>query len=156
MTKMKMESKLHDMIGKLYTYKLKEHRVIRYKCETSFSKIVTDKEDIIINHDEASDFFDQFLMIDEENPVVSSQELMHPGASSQLQLPRSTIQESCGDLSAIIMENIKKVKEDKEFIPQANAINEQLKSLIELGKTEVDLIKAQVGFMRFSKGGDLY
>lgn len=45
------------------------------------------------------------------------------------------------ELREILMDNIRKVQADKEFIPQAAAINEQLKSIIDMRKTEVDVLK---------------
>lgn len=148
---MQMESKLTDMIGKLYLYNLKEHRVIRFKCETTFSKLVTDKDDIVIHHDTAGDILDKFLFVEEEG--VGRQLVIEHHQAMPAHLPTNSIQERSAQLMDIVMSNIEKVKESADFIPQANAINDQLKSIIELGKTEVEMIKAQAAFSRFSNGG---
>jgi ATP-dependent Lon protease len=160
MIRIEIESKLHNMIGKLYTYKLKEHRLLRFTCNDNNFKVVTNKEDLIINNSDAKSFFNDFLFIDEEKPFVpkTALSLTGPTAINQdvVKFSETSIQKNSAALADIIMENIKLVKEDKNYISQATAINEQLKSLIEIGKTEVEIMKAQVGFMRFSKGGDLF
>ncbi len=50
--------------------------------------------------------------------------------------------DTMGKLRDILMDNIEKVKEDKNYIPQAQTINDNAKALIDMAKTEVDLYKA--------------
>ncbi len=44
-------------------------------------------------------------------------------------------------LKTILMDNIKKIQDDKAFIPQAAEINNQVKSYIDIVKTEIEVIK---------------
>jgi hypothetical protein len=45
------------------------------------------------------------------------------------------------DLSAVLNENIKKLQTDATFIDQARAINESAKTIIELKKLQLDVIR---------------
>jgi hypothetical protein len=46
-------------------------------------------------------------------------------------------------LAEILMENINKVKDDPKYIAQAESVNSQVKSMIELGKSEIEMLKLQ-------------
>lgn len=46
-------------------------------------------------------------------------------------------------LKDIIMNNIERVKADKEYVPQAAAVNDSLKTLIELAKVEIKALELQ-------------
>ena len=142
MTKFKIETTLDNMRGKLFSYNLKEHRILRFKITEERVWIVTDLDDFNILHSEAKDLLENFLPIDEKDPFLPS------APQKQVALPQTSISENAAKLSEIIMGNIEKVKEDAGFIPQANAINDQLKSLIELGKAEVEGLKVQAMFQK--------
>lgn len=45
------------------------------------------------------------------------------------------------DLVDLIMANIRKINEDPKNIPQADAVNSQVKTLIDLGKTQLETLK---------------
>jgi len=142
MTKFKIETTLESMKGNLFSYNLKEHRILRFKITEERVWIVTDLDDFNIPHSEAKDLLGKFLPIDEKDPFLPSSPIKHTA------LPQTSISENAAKLSEIIMGNIEKVKEDAGFIPQANAINDQLKSLIELGKAEVESLKVQAMYQK--------
>lgn len=52
-------------------------------------------------------------------------------------------------IAKTILENIQRVKDDPKFIPQAEAINSQLKTLVDLGKSEIEMLKVSA----FLSGG---
>ncbi|RKD18992.1 hypothetical protein BCY91_14035 [Pelobium manganitolerans] len=158
MTKMQMESKLAVMAGKLYLYKGKEHRVLRYQCETTFSKIVTSREDLVIHHDEADEILGGFLPVDEDTPFVSARQEKEETLPAQvMQIPELSFKSNVPALSNIIMSNIEKLKADPAYIGQANAINDQLKTLIDLGRTEVEMAKMQLALGKMNlQNKDLY
>lgn len=58
-----------------------------------------------------------------DKPVEAPQMLGTPGLA--------------GNLREILLDNIERLKNDKEYIPQAEAINENVKTMIDLAKTEV-------------------
>lgn len=167
MKKLEIDNKLHGMIGKLYLHKQKEHRIIRYEVKSTFTKITTSKEDLILGNDLIGEFFNDLLFIDEEKPFIpkvpivqnktEAMPVQEVQENTHISLTKSTIQDNLGKLSRIIEDNIEMIKTDPQKIPQANAINEQLKSLIELGKTEVEIIKCQIQMHKINlKQPDVY
>jgi len=147
---MQMESKLSEMIGKLYIYKQKEHRILRFQCESSFTKIVTSREDIIVNHDEAKEQLTDFLLVDESSPALPSKPSDNLPATNHMTMPELSFKSNVPQLSEIIMGNIEKLKTDPSYISQASAINDQLKTLVELGKTEIEMAKMQLAIEKIS------
>lgn len=141
MTSLKIQTTLENMKGKLFSHNLKEHRVLRFTVSDHRMKVVTDRSDFDVPLEHAKDLLEDFLPIDESKPFL-------PAARAERRdvalMPQTSISANAAKLSEIILGNIEKVKEDPAYIPQANAINDQLKSLIELGKAEVEGMKVQV------------
>ena len=57
---------------------------------------------------------------------------------------QSVISQNSSKLAEILMENIEKVKANPSYIPQAEAVNSQVKSMIELGKAEIEMHKVSL------------
>lgn len=53
----------------------------------------------------------------------------------------TVIGSNASKIAEMIMDNIDKVQKDPKYIPQAEAVNAQLKTLVELGKSEIEMIK---------------
>ena len=49
------------------------------------------------------------------------------------------------DLQQILMDNIEKVKSNKGYIPQAAEINKNVNSIINLARTQIDMMKQMKG-----------
>lgn len=62
---------------------------------------------------------------------------------SSVSLQQTVIGTNSAKLAEILMENIQKVKDDPKYIPQAESVNSQVKSMIELGKSEIEMFKVQ-------------
>lgn len=56
----------------------------------------------------------------------------------------SVIAANSTKLAELIMQNIEKVKDNPAYIPQAEAVNSQIKSMIELGKAEIEMHKVSL------------
>lgn len=132
MTKFKIETVLEKMIGKQFSYNGNAHRFFRFRCEETEFFITTDKADLNVDNSDAEKFFSNCL------PIADDAHL--PTTVKQ----QTTIQQTSSKLSKIIFGNIEKLKEDASYIPQAQAINEQLKSMVDLGKAEIEMMKLQV------------
>ena len=120
----------NSMIGKVYLFNGAEHRIrlIKpvgksgdYEVRTNLSTLkVTLKE---LRRD--------FLPIDGEGPSAST---------AIVKVMRDEIR-PMHNLSTILLDNITKIQKDKNYIPQAKAINEQAKTLIGLAKFKLDVLK---------------
>ncbi len=64
------------------------------------------------------------------------------GVSSNL-VNNTVIGNNSAKLAEILMDNIEKVRKDPKYIQQAEAVNSQVKSMIELGKSEIEMLKVQ-------------
>lgn len=132
MTKFKIETVLEKMIGKQFSYNGNAHRFFRFKCDETEFFITTDKSDLNVDNEDAEKFFANCLPIAED---------FHLPTTVKAQ---TAVQQNSSKLSGIIFDNIEKLNKDAGFIPQAQAINEQLKSMVDLGKAEIEMMKLQV------------
>jgi len=55
----------------------------------------------------------------------------------------SILGDKSGQLVDQLMRNISQVENDPKFIPQAESINAQVKSIIEIGKAQIEMVKVQ-------------
>lgn len=108
-------------------------RLVRWEIKEKTLKIVTDQTDILIL---VSDI-DQHI----NDIEVTEDELMVPQP-----LQTSMISRVNKNLQDILMENINNVKNKKDYLPQAQEINANVKSMIELAKAEIEYMKTLAYF----------
>jgi len=137
MKKQEIENQMQSMIGKVYSYNKVEHRVIRYELSEAKLKITTDVSDVVIF---TSD-------IDEVLPLFKQVESDDTGGSLHLLSKRTMVGTTGVEIKNILLENIRNVNKDKSFVPQAAAVNNSVKQLIDLAKAEIEMFKlmANVG-----------
>ncbi|PRY51512.1 hypothetical protein B0I27_10798 [Arcticibacter pallidicorallinus] len=133
-----IEATLTGMVGKNYTYNRRKVTVLRFEIKEKVIRIVCATEDITILVEDFQDTMKSFLP--DTTPAISSENT--PAVVSPSAVPQTIIRTSGGELKDLVMENIRKIQRDKEYIPQAIEINNQVKTLIDLAKTEIELIKA--------------
>lgn len=148
MTKNQIENTLRGMVGRQFSYQLKKHRVLSFEAKSSVFKVVTDQEEFLINIEHASDFFRDFIHIEsdliEHIPVsktVRIPQAFKANDAREIILPKTSLTVNSSKVTETIFEAIEKIKKDPGYIPQAQAINELLKTNIDLAKAEVELIK---------------
>ena len=113
-------------------YKNHEYHIKGYELERGVVKIYTEKETLFINQNE---FKIQDFEIMEQSVAQPKQE------SNPYLMPveptKTVITGAEMDIKSIIENNIKNIQADKGYIEQASAINDQLKTLIDLAKTQI-------------------
>lgn len=116
---------LDEMIGKSCLYKKDDtsHTFLSYKMKGEEVTIVTDREWFVKHVSEVPLFLDWFIPAKSELSVYVDNK-------SHFEHMKATIQA-----------NIKMVQLDKAYIPQATEVNNQIKSLIEIGKMEIEAFK---------------
>jgi hypothetical protein len=116
--------------GKTYLYKGEQHEIQEVKFISSdLFDVYTDKRRIRVPKKE----FVEFLPVDV------------PKSSQMDKAMVLFAQQTNGPLESLadkLMKVIANIEENKDFIPQAEAINETAKNLIALQKTRIDLVKA--------------
>lgn len=103
-------------------------RVIRWELKEKTLKLITDQADVVILIEDIDQDLQQIEVMPEEVAVMAVPQT-------------SMIQRVNKDLQEILMDNIKKLKSDKEYIPQAQEINANVRSMIDLAKAEIEYMK---------------
>lgn len=126
---MRNAERFEKMIGNTYLYRTEQYTVMNIVyVEDDLYDVETDRRTIRMNAD----------LISKEFLPVQSPTRKKNTAALMKYLPDD---QSMVNLSAVINENIKKLQTDPKFIEQARAINEQAKTLIDLKKLQLDVIK---------------
>ncbi len=141
---MQIENKLFLMVGKTYMYMNKNMKVLRYEISDEETRIITDARDIRFSNDNARLKLDEFLEVEDEPamPVVYEDHL--PGQVQNVVLPDLLINKQDSDLIQLAKRNIELIMQDEGDeirIKKAAAVNDQLKSIIDICKIEVEGMK---------------
>ncbi|MDB5240077.1 MAG: hypothetical protein JWP57_702 [Spirosoma sp.] len=128
----KLEDRIRDMVGKTFLVNAVSHKVLSFRIDDDKLLIVSDKKwfpAMDVQH--SGKFLETFLEADEEPGHAC------PATLPATVLPQPAALQSSAELKDIMMDNIRKVQADQEYIPQASEIANQVKTLIDLAKTEI-------------------
>ncbi|WP_313271167.1 hypothetical protein [Sphingobacterium sp.] len=119
-------------------------KVLRYEISDEETRIITDARDIRFSNDNARLKLDEFLEVEDEPamPVVYEDHL--PGQVQNVVLPDLLINKQDSDLIQLAKRNIELIMQDEGDeirIKKAAAVNDQLKSIIDICKIEVEGMK---------------
>jgi hypothetical protein len=128
MTK-EQHNQLMLMKGNTYLYSQIEYRIISYASTDDRVYMDTDKGAIDFPIVDFKVYMKKFIRVPDDKPVLPKYEM-------------SIGNNSYNKMRDILLDNIEKIKVDKNFLPQAAEINNQVKTVIELAKTEIELFKA--------------
>jgi len=123
-----------DLIGKTVMYMGKQRNVVTVTRVAGQILIVceNDHHNILIKEQNLSDEIKNMIVVgkmaDRQNGIQKYQE-----AEKQ----------QISDLRDIMLDNIKKVKESKDYIPQAKIITNSVNTLLNMAKLNIDLVKQQ-------------
>lgn len=121
---------LKKMIGKTFLYMGAEYVVKEItRVEPDLYRIVTDKRILRLTYSELQKDFMPVMTAKEKATGV----VLYRG----LQVETNQLR----DLAAVLMENIKKVQADAKFIDQAKSINQSARTLIDLKRTQIEMVK---------------
>ncbi len=79
--------------------------------------------------------------MEENNQIATAEQGSELQILNQKDMPKTIISETAGPLSAILMENIKKVQADPNYINQAKEIRDNVREIINLGRVEIDMFR---------------
>lgn len=115
---MKDTTLLERMLDDTFVFKGKHIKVKDWYAEEEKDtiRIITTTDPIVIKNTEVKKFVDQCIRVEE---------------TQALQVINKS-QEDIGNLKDILMDNIKKVQENKEYINQAKVINNSVNSLMNM------------------------
>lgn len=121
---------LKAKIGDKFTYRSEQYTLLGVDYESGVYKIDTDRERVIV-----TDLNEINFTTMEQNKYLEK----------PVEAPSSIITTNAGELTNILMDNIKKVQNDASYISQAEAINSQVKTVIDIAKAQIEMYKAMRG-----------
>lgn len=127
-----MQEKLNKLIGNKYTYRGLSITVKEVKFLSALYVIKTDKQTYNFYESEVHSFLLELIDY-EEKPKTKT--IMENTSNVR------TVSNESTDLSEILLETIKKVQSNKEYIGQANAICNVVSQMINIKKLELQLKK---------------
>lgn len=127
-----LEARLSSLLNKGIILDGKSGKLLRYTLGEKTMKLTLDTQDIVILNEDIEDSMER----------IQTQGLVARPEVTQT----SVIQRTGSRLEKILMDNIQKVQQDKDYIPQAREVNTNIKSLIDLAKTEVEYMKTLAYF----------
>lgn len=133
---------LEKMKGKLYLYMGKHQRILYHidQPEQEVVLVITDKTHHRVAYEKLAKYLVDFVgPVSEEPDNLPAPTSNKPPARQEVAFVVDT--DTITSLKDTLLENIKKVKESKDYIPQAFEINQQVKTLMNLAKTEIELHK---------------
>lgn len=129
---MKATEKLNKTLGKNFLYLGANILIQNYSKKDDKIRVITDKRDYNLTEEELTTFLNDLQPVDNSVAIV-------PQAAAILNTS------GLSDLQNILLDNIKKVQGNKEYIPQASEIQAQVKTFIDLVKVQVDCVKLMQG-----------
>ena len=137
MSKVKIK-KLEAMIGKSWADKSgQEFKFLSVNIDGDMCTIATDSNWLKTSSYDIDVFVEKYTLIPSRE-VSNALPIHHDNKPTHLQssvMPNDTMTK----LRDTLLANIEKVKEDREYIPQAKMISDSINSLIGLAKIEIDL-----------------
>ena len=129
---MKAIAQLKDMVGKTWLYKTNQVRILSFRHKEESITIVTDKDWVETTVYGLAELLKDFLEVSQEDsPALEN---------TSLQVIANT-RNGLSELRSVLMDNIKTLQGNKEFIPQAKAINNNINTMINMVKLEFQITK---------------
>jgi hypothetical protein len=125
---------LQNMKGKTYQYAGKIHHIVDFKVDDRRERI--ELQTNISTYDRGFGAAEEFLSAWVE--IISPEQAEEQKAVAVIVAETNLVD----DLTAILKDNIRKVQSDAKYIPQAQAINNNVNSIINLTKLKLDIYKA--------------
>ncbi len=123
---MLLNEKLDKMIGNSYLYQGRRHKILRTRTNGDTVEIATDRDWLAFPKENAHKALSEFLPAAEERAVTISA-LAGNGKMEKI--------------AATVFDNIDKLKSDPAYIDQARAINDSIKTMVEVAKLELEIVK---------------
>lgn len=125
---MSVQEKLSEMIGKSWMYNARTFKILAIYTDNGTTSIATNKDLLKFKTEELPQKLNEFLPVEADETV---------GALVVLKETSKKIP----NLTGLIMENIDGIKSKSVDIPSAKAINDSVKTIIELAKLEIEVHK---------------
>lgn len=136
-----MIEKLNELVDKEYNYKGVNILIKKVKCVSGTFVVMTDKRTYNFLKDEVDIFISELK--DKKNVSIQvKKDELNPNKMEENEKNLVPIQEENNlNIRSILFETLEKVRVDKNYIPQANAICNVVSQMINVQKIEMQLKK---------------
>jgi hypothetical protein len=134
----KIKQRLDSMLGNTYKYAGHIHYFKDYSIKNDEEKvvIVTNQKSFTKNFESVPEFLDYFELV--ENVLPQKQQ---PSIVQSAEPAVADNESMANKLTNILLENISKVQESPLYIPQANTINSNINSIVNIMKLKLQVEK---------------
>jgi len=123
----KATDKLQGLIGKTVMYNTRNYKLLYFETEGDITRVGTDKKMLKFKNGQLEEFLKELSEVEETNLQIYKETSKGITLVSQMQ--------------DVIMDNIKKVQANPDYVPQAKEINKNVNSMIDLAKTQIEMLK---------------
>jgi len=127
-----MEEKLKELIDKEFIYQGKKITIKKVKKINASFVVITDKRTFNFYEAEAHKFIQDLEIINPIKPTIKMDQNVKPTEEIQVKSQEGVRQ--------VLLDTLAKVKNDKAYIPQANAICNIASQLINIQKLELQML----------------
>lgn len=129
----KLTSELEQMKGNSYQYAKQVHTVTGYRINEERFVLITNLNEFSRKTESAEEFFKYWFRI--------TQEVENKNENNEVAIYIEQEQTQANDLILILKDNISKVQADPKYIPQAQEINDNVNTIINIQKMKLDYVK---------------
>jgi len=124
--------KLDRMTGGLYLYKGRQVRIKSVNQIGDQLRIVTGGMPVVINLDKVEQALEDFLPVEDEPSAGQKAKAVQVFQNDSNQIE---------NLEKMVMDNIEKVKDDPDYLPQAKAVTNNVNTMIKMTKLKIEMLK---------------
>ena len=128
----KMLNRLVSIKGRSFMYRADTIHVVDYRPEGGKVTIVTDKKWFDFSYEKIEGFLNELLPVEQDAENERGMLMVRQA---------KTTTSSINELRTVLMNSIEQVQKSKDYIPQAQEINSNVKSIIDIAKTEIEVLK---------------
>lgn len=131
-----VRTKLTELLNHKVSYGLSDFSIVDFKYDSEIKKFIIDVDDrnepFEFTISDAVDFV-------REARVIGKPDNKEPKKTIIQQMKSAAIEENITNtIKSTVLECIEKIKSDASYIPQANAIANQIQTLVNIKKVEID------------------
>lgn len=153
MNKNKILAKIDPMVGREFLIETKTETITDYSLQANTITVTTDKRTRTFSEDQFFDWVKKCLPVQGDSEELLDQIKEFEAEKKNLPDPYkkkgnetvvyrpSFTSSNFSDLRKVLMDNIEKVQNNKDYLPQAVAVRDNVQSIIELTKNEIEYAK---------------
>lgn len=137
----RLEDRLRQMKDKTYLYNSYPVKVLSFKFDGKYCTVTTSGPWITRPNVQMLKVFNEFLETEAEGDYLPATIDKESSDEEKFQIPKVETLDNFPKLSRILIDNIKKVQEDRAYVEQAQQVSLSVKMVIELAKNEIEAVR---------------